>query len=125
MKRHVVPQRGTLRLDHPAGHQLQLHRETLELPADAQQIVVFHPANEQTTQAVDQLRRAELRTRRLVHSPGEGGSHSTCITKVSQTSRTPANLFESAPSYTEENKSVDNTRDRVNTCFHNKRDEDK
>jgi hypothetical protein len=32
----------------------------------------------------------------------QGGSHSTCIARVSQTSRTPVNLFESASSYTEE-----------------------
>lgn len=57
LNRHVVPRRGTLRLNHPAGHQLQLLRETLELTTDAQQLVVFLPANEQTAQAVDQLHR--------------------------------------------------------------------
>ncbi|MDA3648404.1 helix-turn-helix domain-containing protein [Saccharopolyspora indica] len=57
LKRHVVPNRATLRLDHPAGHRLRLLRETLELPADAQQLVVFHPADEPTAQAVDRLRR--------------------------------------------------------------------
>jgi DNA-binding XRE family transcriptional regulator len=55
MKRHVVPRRGTLRLNHPAGRKLRLLRETLELPMDAQQLVVFLPADEQTAQAVDQL----------------------------------------------------------------------
>lgn len=57
LNRHLVPRRGTLRLNHPAGHELQLLRETLELPMDAQQLVVFLPTDEQTTQAVDQLRR--------------------------------------------------------------------
>jgi transcriptional regulator with XRE-family HTH domain len=56
LNRHVVPQRGVLRLRHPAGHELHLHRETLELSTDAQQLVVFLPADEHTAQAVDQLR---------------------------------------------------------------------
>jgi transcriptional regulator with XRE-family HTH domain len=62
---HSVPRRGVLRLTHPAGYQLRLHRQTLELPADAQQLVVFHPADEQTAQAADQLHhqpRSRLRT---------------------------------------------------------------
>ncbi|WP_405866314.1 helix-turn-helix domain-containing protein [Streptomyces sp. NBC_00005] len=57
LNRHVVPRRGTLRLNHPSGCALQLHRETLELASDAQQLVVLLPADEQTAQAVDQLRR--------------------------------------------------------------------
>ncbi|GAA2489428.1 helix-turn-helix transcriptional regulator [Streptomyces longisporus] len=57
LHRHVVPQRGDLRLDHPSGYELRLTRELLELPSDAQQLVVFLPADEQTAQAVDQLRR--------------------------------------------------------------------
>ncbi|NUP39651.1 MAG: helix-turn-helix domain-containing protein [Streptomyces sp.] len=57
LHRHVVPQRGDLRLDHPTGYQLRLTREVLELPSDAQQLVVFLPADEQTARAVDQLRR--------------------------------------------------------------------
>ncbi|MEV6944840.1 helix-turn-helix transcriptional regulator [Streptomyces sp. NPDC051172] len=56
LHRHVVPQRGDLRLDHPSGYELRLTREVLELPSDAQQLVVFLPADEQTAQAVDQLR---------------------------------------------------------------------
>ncbi|ALG12053.1 helix-turn-helix domain-containing protein [Kibdelosporangium phytohabitans] len=48
LKNHAVPRRGILRLNHPAGHELRLRRETLELTADAQQIVVFLPADEQT-----------------------------------------------------------------------------
>jgi transcriptional regulator with XRE-family HTH domain len=57
LKRHEVPPRGVLRLNHPSGHEFRLLRETLELPTDAQQLVVFLPADEQTAQAVDQLRR--------------------------------------------------------------------
>ncbi|GAA3807930.1 helix-turn-helix transcriptional regulator [Streptomyces coacervatus] len=56
LNRHVVPQRGALRLNHPSGRELRLAREMLELPSDAQQLVVFLPADEQTAQAVDQLR---------------------------------------------------------------------
>ncbi|RZQ60152.1 helix-turn-helix domain-containing protein [Amycolatopsis suaedae] len=56
LNRHAVPRRGPLRLDHPAGHRLELRRETLELPADAQQLVVFHPVDERTARAVDRLR---------------------------------------------------------------------
>ncbi len=65
LNRHVVPRRGVLRLHHPAGHKLQLLRETLELPTDAQQLIVFLPAEEQTSQAVDQLRR---RPHRRLHA---------------------------------------------------------
>ena len=56
MNRHVVPRRGALRLNHPSGCELQLLRETLELSSDAQQLVVFLPADERTAEAVDQLR---------------------------------------------------------------------
>ncbi|MFL5997509.1 MAG: helix-turn-helix domain-containing protein [Streptomyces sp.] len=57
LNRHVVPQRGDLRLHHPSGGELRLVRETLELSADAQQLVVLLPADEATDQAVDDLRR--------------------------------------------------------------------
>ncbi|CAM5472259.1 helix-turn-helix domain-containing protein [Streptomyces aurantiogriseus] len=57
LNRHEVPRRGALRLKHPSGHELRLLRETLELSSDAQQLVVFLPADEGTAQAVDQLRR--------------------------------------------------------------------
>ncbi|MFE5023069.1 helix-turn-helix domain-containing protein [Streptomyces sp. NPDC056656] len=57
LNRHVVPQRGALRLNHPSGCELLLLRETLELSSGAQQLVVFLPADERTAQAVDQLRR--------------------------------------------------------------------
>ncbi|MGY6652764.1 helix-turn-helix domain-containing protein [Amycolatopsis sp. TRM77291] len=55
LNRHDVPRRGVLRLKHPSGAELRLTRETLELPADDQQIVVFLPADDQTAQAVDHL----------------------------------------------------------------------
>lgn len=55
LNHHVVPQRGVLRLCHPSGPELRLDRETLELTTDAQQLVVFHPADEQTAQAVDHI----------------------------------------------------------------------
>ncbi|MGW6404473.1 MmyB family transcriptional regulator, partial [Streptomyces sp. NPDC055134] len=57
LNRHVVPQRGALRLNHPFGCELRLLRETFELSSGAQQLVVFLPADERTVQAVDQLRR--------------------------------------------------------------------
>jgi len=53
---HVVPPRGVLHLNHPTGSELRLRRETLELSADAQQLVVYLPADEATAQTVDRLR---------------------------------------------------------------------
>jgi transcriptional regulator with XRE-family HTH domain len=61
LNRHLVPRRGVLRLHHPSGCELRLHRETLELSSDAQQLVVFLPADEQTSRAVEQLRRRPYR----------------------------------------------------------------
>ncbi|MDN3354024.1 helix-turn-helix transcriptional regulator [Actinomadura sp. DC4] len=55
--RHVVPRRGALRLNHPSGPELRLLRETLELPSDAQQLVVLLPADEETAAAIDRLHR--------------------------------------------------------------------
>ncbi|WP_399076271.1 hypothetical protein [Streptomyces zaehneri] len=51
-----VGRHGILRLNHPCGCELRLRRETLELPSDAQQLVVHLPADDKTVQAVDQLR---------------------------------------------------------------------
>ncbi|MEW5354704.1 MULTISPECIES: helix-turn-helix transcriptional regulator [unclassified Streptomyces] len=56
LHRHQVPHRGTLRLHHPSGGELRLLRETLELTADAQQLLVLLPADEETAEAVDRLR---------------------------------------------------------------------
>ncbi|WP_202818975.1 helix-turn-helix domain-containing protein [Actinosynnema sp. ALI-1.44] len=47
LNRHEVPRRGDLRLCHPSGHELRLARETLELPIDNQQLVVFLPADDE------------------------------------------------------------------------------
>ncbi|GAB3585569.1 helix-turn-helix transcriptional regulator [Amycolatopsis endophytica] len=57
LNRHELPRRGDLRLNHPSGHELRLTRETLELPADDQQLVVFLPADDPTAQTVEQLHR--------------------------------------------------------------------
>ncbi|MFE7017132.1 helix-turn-helix domain-containing protein [Streptomyces sp. NPDC057651] len=66
LNRHVVPQRGALRLNHPSGCELRLLRETLELSSGAQQLVVFLPADERTAHAVDQLpRRSPSRLRAI------------------------------------------------------------
>jgi transcriptional regulator with XRE-family HTH domain len=56
LNRHMVPQRGALRIAHPSGGDLRLNREILELAADGQQLVVLLPAEERTAQAVEQLR---------------------------------------------------------------------
>ncbi|MBP2707356.1 helix-turn-helix domain-containing protein [Microbispora sp. RL4-1S] len=65
MNRHLVPRREMLRLNHPSGHELRLLRETLELSSDAQQLVVFLPADETTAQSIDQLRRPSVRLRAI------------------------------------------------------------
>ncbi|MFF4273582.1 helix-turn-helix domain-containing protein [Streptomyces sp. NPDC001536] len=56
LNRHVVPPRGVLRLNHPVGRELRLLRETLELPADDQQLTVLLPADDETAAAVERLR---------------------------------------------------------------------
>jgi transcriptional regulator with XRE-family HTH domain len=61
LNHHRVPPRGTLRLNHPSGPELRFLRESLELTADAQQLIVFLPADEATAQAVEQLRRGNRR----------------------------------------------------------------
>jgi hypothetical protein len=55
---HLPPPRGQLRMRHPAvEHELRWDRETLELPApDEQQLVVYLPADQQTTRALGRLR---------------------------------------------------------------------
>ncbi|MGJ5759242.1 helix-turn-helix transcriptional regulator [Streptomyces galbus] len=52
---HRVPARGDLRLRHPSGPTLRLRRETLEIPSDAQQLVVHLPADDATARALDTL----------------------------------------------------------------------
>ncbi|UXY19624.1 helix-turn-helix transcriptional regulator [Streptomyces cynarae] len=63
MNRHMVPKRGVLRLNHPTAHELRFHRETLELSADAQQLVVHLPADEETARSVEQHRHESFRHR--------------------------------------------------------------
>jgi transcriptional regulator with XRE-family HTH domain len=55
---HLPPAPRQLRIRHPAiEHELRWHRETLELPAsDEQQLVIFLPADQQTTRALGRLR---------------------------------------------------------------------
>ncbi|MBY8339086.1 helix-turn-helix domain-containing protein [Streptomyces sp. KC 17012] len=55
LHRHVVPRRSELRIDHPSAGELRLLPETLELPEDAQQLLVLLPADEQTAQAIARL----------------------------------------------------------------------
>ncbi|MFJ8788659.1 helix-turn-helix domain-containing protein [Streptomyces sp. NPDC102462] len=62
---HAIPPRGVLRLNHPAGPELRLLRETLELTADAQQLVVFLPADDRTAQEMDRLRHPHGRLRAI------------------------------------------------------------
>ncbi|MFC6020060.1 helix-turn-helix domain-containing protein [Plantactinospora solaniradicis] len=66
LHRHLPPPRVPLTINHPRANQLRWERETLELPTpDAQQLVIWLPADEATAAAVDQLRhrpqRATLR----------------------------------------------------------------
>jgi transcriptional regulator with XRE-family HTH domain len=67
LARHIPPPRVPLRLNHPTAGALRWNRETLELAStDAQQIVVFLPADEVTSGALDGLRRQALRPLRAV-----------------------------------------------------------
>ncbi|NBE56010.1 helix-turn-helix domain-containing protein [Streptomyces boluensis] len=56
LNQHVLPKRGVLRLNHPSAGELSLRREALEVSADAQQLIVYIPADESTAEAVEQLR---------------------------------------------------------------------
>ncbi|HVQ92912.1 MAG TPA: helix-turn-helix domain-containing protein [Mycobacteriales bacterium] len=59
VNRHAVPPRGTLRWVLPAIGELRLNRELMEFPpADAQQLVVFLPADDTTAEALTRLRQA-------------------------------------------------------------------
>jgi hypothetical protein len=53
---HVVPSRGALRLNHPAEPRVTLTRETLDVATDEQQLIVFLPAEDETTAAVERLK---------------------------------------------------------------------
>ena len=59
LNRHSLPPRGRLRWKHPVSAELRLDREVMELSAnDAQQLVVFLPADDATAEALNRLRRA-------------------------------------------------------------------
>ncbi|MET8542850.1 helix-turn-helix transcriptional regulator [Kitasatospora sp. NPDC004799] len=51
----LVPRRGPLRLRHPSGPELRLLRETLDLPDDAQQLLVLLPADDGTAAHLERL----------------------------------------------------------------------
>ena len=54
----LPPPHVPLQLDHPIAHELRWQREKLELPrTDAQELVVFLPADDGTTRAMERLRR--------------------------------------------------------------------
>jgi transcriptional regulator with XRE-family HTH domain len=65
LHRHLVPERGVLRVRHPSAAELRFTREILELPGDAQQLTVHLPADEATAAAVDRLLRDAATPRRL------------------------------------------------------------
>jgi transcriptional regulator with XRE-family HTH domain len=67
LSHHIPPPRVPLRLSHPTAGELRWQRETLELPStDAQQIVIFLPADEATSRAIEQLRGQTYGTLRAV-----------------------------------------------------------
>jgi hypothetical protein len=66
LKRRVVPRRGILRFNHPAGHKLQLLRETLELRTDAQ---TPGPCCRRQTEVLAAVRRGWHRAGSAVASP--------------------------------------------------------
>lgn len=63
---HLPPPRRQLRMRHPATeHELRWNRETLELPVpDEQQLVIYLPADQQTSRALGQLQH-EIQPRTL------------------------------------------------------------
>jgi len=64
---HIPPPRVPLRLLHPIAGELRWERESLELrDTDAQQIVVFLPADEATARAMGRLRSQSHGTLRAV-----------------------------------------------------------
>jgi hypothetical protein len=68
VSRHHVPRRGTQRWRHPDVGELRLDREVLELPvADAQQLVVFLPADQASAAALVRLHRTAPNSLRAVN----------------------------------------------------------
>jgi transcriptional regulator with XRE-family HTH domain len=63
LHRHVPPPPAPLTMNHPRAHELRWDRETLELPTpDAQQLVIWLPADEATAAAIERLRHRPQRT---------------------------------------------------------------
>lgn len=56
LRSHVLPERGSLVLDHPAAGALRLDREVMELSSPDQQLLVLLPADEEAEAAVARLR---------------------------------------------------------------------
>jgi transcriptional regulator with XRE-family HTH domain len=61
LDKHALPPRDALRWAHPVAGELTFARERMELPADAQQLAIFLPADERTAAALDRLRHVRLR----------------------------------------------------------------
>jgi transcriptional regulator with XRE-family HTH domain len=61
LDKHALPPRDVLRWAHPVAGELTFDRERMELPADAQQLAIFLPADERTAAALDRLRHVRLR----------------------------------------------------------------
>lgn len=60
LNQHLVPPRGTLTLNHPSAKRLRLEREVLDASTDKQQLIVYLPADEQTSQILDHWRREHV-----------------------------------------------------------------
>jgi transcriptional regulator with XRE-family HTH domain len=68
LTQHIPPPSVPLRLVHPTAGELRWQRETLALAAaDAQQIVIFLPADQATALATDRLRRDQRPALRAVN----------------------------------------------------------
>ncbi|WP_250285474.1 MULTISPECIES: helix-turn-helix domain-containing protein [unclassified Frankia] len=68
LNQYALPSRGVLRWAHPTVGELRFDRETMELPpTDAQQMVVFLPADAATADALDRLRARRGATLRAVN----------------------------------------------------------
>jgi transcriptional regulator with XRE-family HTH domain len=68
LNRHALPHRAGIRWRLPAVGELRLDREVMEFPVtDAQQLMVFLPADDVTAEALNHLRRAGGTTLRAVN----------------------------------------------------------
>lgn len=66
LNQHLVPPRGTLTLNHPSSKQMRLEREVLDASTDKQQLIVYLPADEQTSKIVEHWRRQHLPNLRAI-----------------------------------------------------------